>query len=53
MIYDDQPYLFLWWQDDIVGVNERFEDTHIDMLSPIHDLYKWRVPDDKVKYRSK
>lgn len=50
-IYADQPYLFLWWMDEIVGVNERFEDTEIDVLSPVHNLHRWKVPADKVKYR--
>ncbi|MFT4624700.1 MAG: peptide/nickel transport system substrate-binding protein [Myxococcota bacterium] len=50
-IYADQPYLFLWWMDEIVGVNERFEDAEVNMLSPVHQLHKWKVPADKVKYR--
>jgi len=52
VIYDDQPYLFLWWMDEIVGVSDRFEDTQIDVLSPIDHLYKWRVPADKIKYQT-
>jgi len=53
VIYDDQPYMFLWWMDEIVGVNERFEDVKVDVLSPIHDLHDWRVPEDKIKYRTR
>ncbi len=50
-IYDDQPYAFLYWMDEIVGVDERFQDTTIDILSPYRDLERWNVPADKVKYR--
>lgn len=50
-IYADQPYLFLWWLDEIVGVHERFQNTKIDVLSSMHDLHEWSVPADKVKYK--
>ncbi|NCG20053.1 MAG: hypothetical protein GWP91_13680 [Rhodobacterales bacterium] len=50
-IYADQPYLFLWWMDEIVGINERFENTQIDVLSATHNLHQWEVPADKVKYK--
>ena len=50
VIYDDQPYMFLWWQNEIVGVHERFENAQIDVLSPYGHLEHWSVPDDKVKY---
>jgi peptide/nickel transport system substrate-binding protein len=50
-IYADQPYTFLYWMDEIVGVHERFQDTSIDILSPYRDLERWNVPADKVKYR--
>lgn len=50
-IYADQPYLFLWWMDEIVGVHNRFENTTIDILSSINRLHEWEVPPDKVKYK--
>ncbi len=50
-IYADQPYTFLYWMDEIVGVHERFQDTSIDILSPYRNLERWNVPADKVKYR--
>jgi len=51
LVHDDQPYLFLWWMDEIVGISDRFENTKIDILSPLNDLHQWEVPEDKVKYR--
>ena len=49
-IYDDQPYLFLWWLDEIVAVHERFENAQVNVLSPRHRLHTWEVAADKVKY---
>ncbi|MEZ4240882.1 MAG: ABC transporter substrate-binding protein [Myxococcota bacterium] len=50
-IYEDQPYLFLWWMDEIVAINDRFQNTSIDVLSPYNRLQEWEVPADKVKYQ--
>ncbi len=50
-IYEDQPYLFLWWIDEIVGIHERFDNVQVDVLSPLHNLHAWEVPPEKVKYK--
>lgn len=50
-IYDDQPFAFLYWMDEIVAVNNRFQNTAIDVLSPYRRLHQWSVPVDKVKYQ--
>ncbi len=50
-IYEDQPYAFLYWMDDLVAVHSRFEDVSVDILSPYGHLERWSVPADKVKYR--
>jgi peptide/nickel transport system substrate-binding protein len=49
-IYEDQPYAFLYWMDEIVAVHSRFENTTVDILSPYRNLDQWSVPADKVKY---
>lgn len=49
-IYDDQPYAFLYWMDEIVAVNGRFQNAAIDISSPYRKLYQWSVAVDKVKY---
>ncbi|MEQ1565350.1 MAG: ABC transporter substrate-binding protein [Myxococcota bacterium] len=51
-IYEDQPYLFLWWMDEIDAIDARFENTTIDVLSPYNNLHDWEVPADKVKYKN-
>jgi peptide/nickel transport system substrate-binding protein len=50
-IYEDQPYTFLFWRDDIVALSSRFENAEIDVLSPYGNLHRWDVPADKVKYK--
>ena len=49
-IYEDQPYTFLYWRDDIVGVHQRFNDVKVDILSPMNDLHTWWVPAGETKY---
>ncbi len=51
IIYDDQPYAFLYWMDEIVAVHGRFQNPAIDITSPYRKLYQWSVPVDKVKYQ--
>ncbi|MFT7520883.1 MAG: peptide/nickel transport system substrate-binding protein, partial [Kiritimatiellia bacterium] len=51
IIYDDQPYMFLWWRDEVVAIDNRFEKTEIDIMSLMHNLHKWEVPPEKVKYK--
>jgi hypothetical protein len=36
--------------DEIVGVNERFEDVKVNVSGALTDLHTWSVPADKVKY---
>jgi len=50
-IYEDQPYTFLYWMDEIVGVHERFKDAKVDVLSAFRDLRSWWVPAEEVKYK--
>jgi ABC-type transport system substrate-binding protein len=49
-IYEDQPYLFLYWWDDSVAVHKRFRDASPDLLSAMSNYWKWWVPADEVKY---
>ena len=50
VVYRDQPYLFLWWRDELIAVDKRFSNPKIDIVSPVHHLHEWEVPADKVKY---
>ncbi len=51
LIYEDQPYMFLYWMDEIVGVHSRFENAQVNVMSPFDQLWTWSVPADKVKYK--
>ncbi len=50
LVYEDQPYTFLYWRDEIVGLSSRFEDAQVDFLYPFDRLERWSVAPDKVKY---
>jgi ABC-type transport system substrate-binding protein len=50
VVYEDQPYMFLWWMDEIVALNGRFENANINILSVTYHLEDWEVAPDKVKY---
>lgn len=50
LIFEDQPFTFLYWMDEIVALHARFRDAQIDILSPWRDLNTWWVPTDQVKY---
>ncbi len=50
VVYEDQPYTFLYWVDEIVAVHGRFKDVQVDVLSPYSHLWAWWVPADQVKY---
>ncbi len=49
-IYEDQPYLFLYWMDEIVGVDSRFTTVNTNISSRLFHLYDWEVDPTKVKY---
>lgn len=42
-VYAQQPYLFLWWRDEVVAVDGRLRGTHIGLKSTFQDLEQWRL----------
>ena len=50
LVYEDQPYTFLYWRDDLVAVHRRFQDREVDFLSQWGHLSRWWVEPDEVKY---
>lgn len=50
-VYEDQPYAFLYWYDNIVALDNRVEGASINQISPVFDLYSWSVPPERVKYK--
>jgi peptide/nickel transport system substrate-binding protein len=49
-VYEDQPYLFMYWWDDAVAIHHRFKDVKPNILSEVHHIWNWWVPADEVKY---
>jgi len=49
-IYDDQPYLFMYWWDDTVAIHKRFHDATPNILTEVANYWEWWVPADEVKY---
>ncbi|MEM7246430.1 MAG: peptide-binding protein [Acidobacteriota bacterium] len=50
VIYDDQPYTFLYWRDEVVGLHQRVRDPQINILSTFKGLNDWWVPSSEVKF---
>ncbi|GAB4333132.1 MAG: peptide-binding protein [Calditrichia bacterium] len=40
-IYEDQPYTYLFWIDNVVGVSNKFGNVTPVMLSRLYELEKW------------
>ena len=51
VIYADQPYCFLYWREELVGLNSRFRDVGIGTLWLFADLDQWWVPSSHQKYQ--
>lgn len=43
VIYEDQPYAFLYWADEIVAIDGRFQDATVDLVGGWRDLHRWRT----------
>lgn len=43
LIYEDQPYTFLYVPDALAALNRRFENVHPDPIGMYHFLYEWWV----------
>jgi ABC-type transport system substrate-binding protein len=43
-IVADQPYTWLFFFDQIVGVNDRIKGTRIDTLGKFQNVHEWWIP---------
>jgi len=46
LIYEDQPYTFLYWVNKLIAVHKRFEGVEANILTPIYGLERWRENPD-------
>ena len=51
IIYADQPYCFLYWREELVGLHSRVRGVGIGTLWLFADLDQWWVPSAQQKYR--
>lgn len=50
ILYDDQPYTFLWTPKDRTGYAKRFQNVRWFPIMPGYDLQSWWVPRNMQKY---
>ncbi len=48
-IYAAQPYLFLYWREEIVAIHRRFQNVQTGFMSTFDHLYQWHVPTGEQK----
>lgn len=46
---EEHALSFLVWRDELVGIDARFENTRIDLLSAWGDTERWSVAADRVR----
>jgi peptide/nickel transport system substrate-binding protein len=49
IIYDEQPYTFLYNPHALLALQDRFEGARPDAISMYHNLHEWRVSPGKEK----
>ena len=50
LIYEDQPYTFLFWMKELVPVHRRVRNVQSNVLSPYFKLQEWWIPKAERKY---
>lgn len=53
LIYEDQPFTFLYWRDLLVPIHKRFRDVRTNVLASLFMAEEWWVPTAHQKYRAK
>ncbi|HWV57397.1 MAG TPA: ABC transporter substrate-binding protein [Longimicrobiales bacterium] len=43
LIVQDQPYTWLFYMDEVVGVHNRIQNTRIDALGTFQNLHEWTI----------
>ncbi len=50
ILYDEQPYMFLWIADSMPIVHKRFKSVYPAPAGIGYNFIKWYVPEDQQKY---
>ncbi len=51
IIYDDQPYTFLFWRAEYFALHKRFRGVHPNVLSVLYQIEDWWVPKSEQRYK--
>lgn len=43
IVHEEQPYTFLFWINDLIGVNRRVKGVNIGVLGATHKAWEWNV----------
>ncbi len=49
-VFAANPATFLFWEDEITGIHERFQDVRMNTFTVLEDSEIWWVPADQQKY---
>jgi peptide/nickel transport system substrate-binding protein len=49
IVHDEQPCTFLFWINNIVGVNQRVKGTTVGVLGTSHRAWEWHVGEGEAK----
>lgn len=50
LVHDDLPWTFLFWRNQILGVDRRFHGVRADVISPLHGITSWWVPREEQRH---
>ncbi|HVO75034.1 MAG TPA: ABC transporter substrate-binding protein [Ignavibacteriaceae bacterium] len=45
IIYNEAPFTFLYWIDNIVAYNKRIKNINVTPLYPLHHAWNWKLED--------
>ena len=51
ILYDEQPYMFLWVADSLPIVHKRFKNIKPAAAGIGYNFIEWYVPDEQIRYR--
>ncbi len=51
IIYDDQPYTFLFWRKESFAVSKRVRGIHPNILTTLFGIQSWWVPKKEHKFK--
>lgn len=50
IVYEEQPWTFLFWREDIVAIDRRFRGVATNVINTLQDLSTWWVPREEQKH---